>query len=501
MDKKRDDTANSRLKEKGQVFTPSYIVKAMLDWCGYRGHEIIGKHVTDNSCGDGAFLVEVVHRYIQAAFDKGLSPSVVKKQLKIYIHGLDNDPEAIAACRKRLDEMAAQYGITGVTWRIYQMDSLACRFFDGMMDYVVGNPPYVRVHNLNDITHDLLHECPFTDKGMTDLYLAFFALAFRTLKKGGQLCYITPVSWIYSKAGRAFREYIMQQRNMVELVDMGHHQIFTNVSTYTIVSRFIKGLSCDNFVYSLFDPTDGHKYGMVNLTLSESYMDHSFYLADKSTLLQLRQIKSVHHHASVKVKNGFATLADKIFFSEEIPDSPFTIQAVKASTGVWMRCFYPYHDDGTPVTFEELSVYPVLKSYLEKYKQELCNRDVRQTEWWLYGRTQAITCVSQDKLSVNALVRDVEDLKIQRVPERSGVYAGYYITAPDSSTLEQIGATIKTTTFINYVKALKKYKSGGYYTFSAKDLEQFLHYHLSKFVQTESRSIDEQSKVEPRPTK
>lgn len=103
------------------------------------------------------------------------------------------------------------------------MDSLACRFYNGMMDYVVGNPLYVRVHHLNGITYDLLQECPFSGKGMTDLYLAFFDLAFRTLKKGGQLCYITPVSWIYSKAGQKFRQFILRERNLVELVDMGHH--------------------------------------------------------------------------------------------------------------------------------------------------------------------------------------------------------------------------------------------------------------------------------------
>lgn len=35
----------------------------------------------------------------------------------------------------------------------------------------------------------------------------------------------------------------------------------------------------------------------------------------------------------------------------------------------------------------------------------------------------------------------------------------------------------KTEEFLNYVKALKKYKSGGYYTFSSKDLENYLNWY------------------------
>ena len=31
-----------------------------------------------------------------------------------------------------------------------------------------------------------------------------------------------------------------------------------------------------------------------------------------------------------------------------------------------------------------------------------------------------------------------------------------------------------------YIKTLKKYKSGGYYTFNSKDVEQYVNYYLSQ---------------------
>ena len=450
-------TSTDKQKNKGQVFTPEYMVNAMLDWCGYRGMDILFKHVTDNSCGDGAFLVQVVHRYIQAAQEEHLSPVVIKRHLQTYIHGMDNDPEAVTACKSRLDEVARHYGITKVRWRIYRMDSLACKLYDNMMDFVVGNPPYVRIHNMEGITHELMQDCSFTDKGMTDLYLAFFDLSFRTLKKGGQLCYITPVSWLYSKAAQKFRQFILQNRNLLELVDMGHYQVFNGVSTYTIVSRFVKDRTAEDFLYSVFQPETRKKGEGYRLTLDEACIDSIFYLSDRETLTLVRRIFNAPCVEGIKVRNGFATLADKVFINVDIPDSPFTIQTVKASTGGWSRCLFPYHADGTPLSYEELAAYPAISNYFHAYKAQLQKRDIREGEWWLYGRTQALTCVRQAKLSINNLVRTVEDLKIVLAPEGTGVYSGYYITASSPDMLHTIDQILKTSDFINYVKALKKY--------------------------------------------
>lgn len=47
-------------KHSGQVFTPDYLVRDILDTAGYSGPSVLRRHFMDNSCGDGAFLVEAV---------------------------------------------------------------------------------------------------------------------------------------------------------------------------------------------------------------------------------------------------------------------------------------------------------------------------------------------------------------------------------------------------------------------------------------------------------
>lgn len=57
-----------KIKENGVVYTPDYVVRMILDESDYDGEEILQKHVIDNSCGAGAFLKEIVHRYINSFF-------------------------------------------------------------------------------------------------------------------------------------------------------------------------------------------------------------------------------------------------------------------------------------------------------------------------------------------------------------------------------------------------------------------------------------------------
>ena len=186
----KKETEITKTKHAGQVFTPNFIVEAMLDYCGYRGELVLGKHVIDNSCGDGAFLKVIVRTYILAAKIHGLDKEEIKKHLATFVHGVDNDKEAYLSCRENLCNVAAEYGIDNVEWDLRYDNALLLHDFDGRMDYVVGNPPYVRVHNL-DASYEEVKRFKFANGGMTDLYLAFFELGFRMLNAGGQLCYIT----------------------------------------------------------------------------------------------------------------------------------------------------------------------------------------------------------------------------------------------------------------------------------------------------------------------
>lgn len=343
------------------------------------------------------------------------------------------------------------------------------------MDFVVGNPPYVRVHNL-DISYDEVKKFNFTHRGMTDIYLAFFELGFGMLNPTGKLCYITPSSWLNSLAASKMREYILQKENLVSLTDLEHFQAFENVTTYTIISLFSNCKKDRYFDYFIFNGNKRNRKYVERLSLESCYINGNFYLSNTKDLQKLKQIKEGNFKRYVSVKNGFATLADKIFIGEHIPKTEITIKVFKASTGKWKDCLFPYNEEGKLLPPTVVFGNPKTKDYFEHHKMELLKGRTEYSTYYEYGRTQAVNDVWRNKIAVNLLIRNEEDLRIEDVVKGKGVYSGLYIISDLRLQANDIKKIIKTPSFVKYVQLLKKYKSGGYYTFNSKDLEQFINY-------------------------
>lgn len=468
----------SKEKSMGQVFTPPYIVDEILDICSYKDEHIIKKHIIDNSCGNGAFLVNIVKRYCEQSIKMGFNNSIIKEHLETYIHGIDNDIVAYEDCLGNLNKVASSYGIYGVVWDLHNKSSLSMKEFDKKMDFVVGNPPYIRVHNLDD-TYNEVKQYKFANGGMTDLYLVFFELGFNMLNSKGKLCYITPSSWLNSLAASNMRLHILNHKNLVSLVDLGHHQPFKKITAYTMISFFSNEKHDSSFDYYTFNGKSLQKEFVANLTLEECFIDSYFYLSDKDKLKELREIKTAPLGKFVSVKNGFATLADDVFIGDNIPESPFTIRVLKASTGKWYKCLYPYNKKGKPLPKDVVFSDKQVAYYLNEHKEELLKGKKEYPGWYEFGRTQALLDVSRKKLAINCLCRTEKDIKAEIVKEGEGLYSGLYIITDYSISFNEIKDIIISPNFIDYVRLLKKYKSGGYYTYNTKDVEQYVNYYLT----------------------
>lgn len=461
----------TKIKYEGQIFTPPYLVRDMLDFAGYKGYGILNKHIMENGCGDGAFLEQIVRRYCELFPRESL-----KQELEMYIHGIEKDVVAHAKCIERLNKVVLEYNIDNVKWDILCGDSLELsKKYYGKMDFVIGNPPYVRVHNL---TSDV-KRFSFANGGMTDAYLVFFELGFNLLSPTGKMCLITPSSCLYSKAGQVFRNYILKSNMLSGLVDLEHFQPF-EASTYTMISLFDKNDTGNrkHFAYWRYI-TAGQIDFIDNLKYHEAFIDGKIYLARKDVLKNLRDIATNYlTESNIAVKNGIATLADNIFI-RNFDFEKNVIDIIKSSTGEWKKCIFPYMPDGTPLTESSIKENAKLWDYLSINRNALENRSIeKKSEWFLFGRSQAIKDICKNKIAINQLIKDKESIKINFVPAGCGVYGGLYVLTDKS--IAEIKSILITDEFIDYVKAIKNYKSGGYYTFSSSDLAKFLNYHLTQ---------------------
>lgn len=83
-----------RVKSTGEVFTPTGLVREVLDQIPLDQFQDPAKTFLDNSCGDGQFLGEVLIRKIEngSTFEEALST----------VYGVDMMEDNVALCRERL---------------------------------------------------------------------------------------------------------------------------------------------------------------------------------------------------------------------------------------------------------------------------------------------------------------------------------------------------------------------------------------------------------------
>ena len=465
-------------KKNGRIYTPNFVVCNILDMVGYNNKNIIKKNIIDNSCGDGSFLKEIVKRYCEIALKNNFSIKEIKQDLENHIFGIELDELECNKCKKNLSNVAALYDIKNVHWNIICGNALKINNYNKKMDFVVGNPPYVRVHNLENL--DEIKTFDFAKEGMTDLYIVFFEVGIKMLNEKGILGYITPSSYFTSKSSRAMRNYIVKYNLLTDIVDFKHTQLF-NATTYSCITILNMKNMKDDVKYFEYDSKKQKPFLVEELSSKDYIIDHCFYFSKKESLCKLKAILSftpLFNKNYIAVKNGFATLLDKFFIQDNLPFTDYIIPILKSSTGKWKQCFFPYKN-GTLISLKTLQENENIKNYYATNIDLLKKRtNENPLVWWGFGRSQGLKDVDKTKYSLNSLVKTLGDVKLIECPPGTGVYSGLYIVT--DFNFDKVRNVLVSENFIQYVALLGKYKSGGYYTFSSTDVKKFLDYYLLK---------------------
>ena len=462
-----------KIKNYGQVFTPINIVNDVLDAADYKGVKILKKHVIDNSCGNGAFIIEIIRRYIDAYKEKNKTLQDIENELQKYIHGIEIDKFIYNECISNIQNFLHKNNINEIKLDILNKNTLNVKKYNGKMDFVIGNPPYVRVHNLEN-QYEELKKMSFCKKGMSDLFIAFYEIGIKMLNKNGILCYITPNSFYNSLAGYELREYIKEKQNMELIMDLGHFQPFS-VTTYTTICKLVNNIKFKNCKYYKYNIDTGKPEYICDISYKNLFVNDDIILSnnnEKFIPILSYKLKSKN---IVEVKNGFATLNDKIFISDKFSFNENQIDVIKGSTGEWKKCIYPYDKNGKIIPFNKLN--KKVQTYFNEHKKELLKETSKiDSYWYAFGRTQAINDVKLNKIAINTTIKNIKSIKLNKVSSGKGMYSCLYILT--DIPYEKIKKIIYNDNFIEYLKILNKCKSGGYYTFSSKDLSKYINYYL-----------------------
>ena len=135
---------------------------------------------------------------------------------------------------------------------------------DGGFDTVVGNPPYLRIQNLQKhqpTEVNFFGQHYKSSTGKYDIYVLFVEQSSALLTPLGRTGMIVPNKWIISDYGRGVREYLTNDSSLSQIVDFGELQIFDEASIYTCVLicstssnadfQYVKFESLDNIIANL----------------------------------------------------------------------------------------------------------------------------------------------------------------------------------------------------------------------------------------------------------
>lgn len=315
-------------KEKGQYITPEKIVVMILDDIGYAGDEVLTKKIMEPSFGDGAFLSEIIKRIIKAGRKQSLSEKEISDIIQNNVFGIEKDEKIYKKAISRLNGILEEYKMPKIEWKnLINGDTLTeWEKHKEKYDYVVGNPPFVRIHNIPEGYRNIVKSFQFSD-GMADLYVIFYEIGINMLSENGKLGFISPNTFIRNTSQQKFRDFLIKNEYISAIYDFGASKIFPDADTYTCICLIGKEKEKKNIKYK--------EYNMY-LPVSESVIDFE-YLKNNMTgrpwnfgsdddMEFLKEINSRPKKISdiVTVQNGIVTNRDYIYIIQAYTDKELT---------------------------------------------------------------------------------------------------------------------------------------------------------------------------------
>lgn len=465
-----------------KVFTPLEVVKYMLDKIGYTDN-LYGKKVLENSCGKGAFLCEVVRRYILDGQKNHRSVTEIKTGLESDIYGIEKEQEVREICIHNVNEAAEELGIQGVNWNIQLGDALSIGL-QPIFQYVIGNPPYITYYNLPIEDRELIKMNYQTCRtGKADYYYAFTEAALNALAPDGVMAYLIPNNFMKNRYSEDMRSYLLPY--LVEIEDYKFEKLFDSYQTSSAIVVCTKTGAGTTFIYR--DREDGSVCNISKKGLAGKWvLDHK--VAEQCAGKPGKRFGDCFKVAApvATLLNDAFVIKDYVEADEWIEKDTYRLEkaglrpAASAKSKQYNESNYIifpyYYENGKCCRYPEEEFrkrFPQIEAYLQQYKTRLSERKSdKRSQWFEYGRSQALAHIDQEKLMLSLLITD--QVKYYYLDRETVPYSGMYIVPRENYTIKQAEEILSSQEFYHYIKSIGIHANGKTYRISHSDVENYM---------------------------
>ncbi|MDQ3912847.1 MAG: Eco57I restriction-modification methylase domain-containing protein [Actinomycetota bacterium] len=503
--------------EHGVVYTRPWVADLVLDLAGYVPEaNLVDAIAVEPSCGNGGFLESMIRRLSSSCRRQKRS----LRDCESSIMAFDLSPSAVSASRERAESVLVACGWDvgtsqeiARTW-IRDADFLLDADLDmlglgGGVDFVVGNPPYVRLESIDQTVAEVYRRRYRTMIGRADLYVGFFERALEMLTPGGLCAFICADRWMLNQYGSRLRKLITSGGFSVEaVVEMHRADAFQDeVLAYPAITTIRRTDKQGKVLVARIDRNSDLVDALpeaARRVRSPESCDDSSLVAPKAThvvidkwftgsdpwpcvsperLALLKRLEAEFPPledpaTATKVGIGVATGADKVFLTEDpelVEESRLLPLALAKDTmsGVleWSGHYLvnPWEADGSLV---DLELYPRLRRYFEDHETLLRGRHVgrkKPSHWYKTIDKVNHSLTGRPKL----LIPDIKS-SAHPVYDKGEYYPHhnlYHVTS-EGWDLRVLGGLLLSEVGQFFVECYAVRMSGGYLRFQAQYLRR-----------------------------
>lgn len=372
-------------------------------------------------------------------------------------------------------------------------------FAKGGFDVVIGNPPYVRVQQLDYATIDSLKKTYKTALKRIDISLCFIEKSRNLIKNNGLVSFITSNQFLTTEYGQAMRNFLLSEFFLTECVDFGDLPIFKDAMTYVSIFKFTKEKQ-DSFGYKKIKDIQiaktGHYSVFKKIELSQ--------LNDSNWNLESSDLKKIHNKiesVSLKIDEignawyGIVTGADSVFIFDKETYQKTNIEKeiflplMRAQNCSKNFCsdaekfvLYPYKiENNNTVLINEAelsSKYPNAFNYLLEHKDELeARKDSRstfkgRTDWYCLTRFGQLEIFRKNKILTPGEVKEHKFCINNSCAGYSGARVFAIVIDDENFDLKYVLCLLNSDLMKSYLQSFSSLKAGGYYSYSSNILNR-----------------------------
>lgn len=505
-------------EQNGSVYTKPWVVEFILDLAGYAPSENLVDVLAMEPCsGSGEFFEAMVRRLVGSCKRQGRDIKECERSLLAF----DIDPAAVEQTRKRTVAVLVSEGYGGrlaerlANLWVRRTDFLLDGDLDflklggGAADYVIGNPPYVRLEAIDPELVNLYRDRYRTMSGRADLYVGFYERALDLLSDGGVCAFICADRWLLNQYGGGLRKLVTGGYSVEAVVEMHRSDAFySEVLAYpaiTVIRRSRQGRALVAKLDGSEDTEGGEALQELvaavrggrtatgrtpALTHTRSVVVDGWFsgsdpwpCVSPERLALLKRLEAEFdpledEATGMRVRIGVATGADKVFLTKDpnlvepgrllpIVMGPDTVSGRIEWSGNYL--VNPWESDGSLV---DLECYPRLRNYLEGHRDALSARHTARKapqRWYRTIDKVAHELTGREKL----LIPDIKG-EAHPVLDPGGYYPHHnlYFVVSDTWDLRVLGGILLSRLGQFFVECYAVRMSGGYLRFQAQYLRR-----------------------------